>query len=146
MLQSKTTSIIKAEFSDILGVKESSDLGLYLRMPSIVKYSKEVIFEGARDRIRRALQRWEGRLLSAAGREVLIKAVLQAIPTYLMSYFRVPETVVQELQMECNKFLWGTKGEKKCIHWLSQMGLSYQQTLVAIRHIFGEASGRRYHY
>ena len=35
---------------------------------------------------------WKEKLLSQAGREVLIKAIIQAISTYTMSCFSLPRT------------------------------------------------------
>ena len=46
----------------------------------------------------RKLQGWEGKLLSQAGREVLIKAVIQAIPTYAMGCFKLPAGLCNEIE------------------------------------------------
>jgi hypothetical protein len=43
--------------------------------------------------------------LSHVGNEILIKAVLQAIPTYTMSVFRLPIALCCELNMLMSK-LW----------------------------------------
>ena len=43
------------------------------------------------------LQGWKEKLLSQAGREVLIKAVIQAIPTYAMSCFKFPMRLCDEI-------------------------------------------------
>lgn len=54
-----------------------------------------------------------------AGREVLIKSVAQAIPTYIMSCFRLPDGVCYEIDsMVCN-FWWGQKEETRKILWTS---------------------------
>lgn len=37
-------------------------------------------------------------MLSSAGQEVMIKAVLQAIPCYIMSCFLLPKNVVHTLE------------------------------------------------
>ncbi|XP_012851547.1 PREDICTED: uncharacterized protein LOC105971242 [Erythranthe guttata] len=63
-------------------------------------------------------QGWGEKQLSKAGKEVLIKAVLQAIPTYVMSCFLLPEGLIQEIEMTIRRFWWGN-GENKGMVWLS---------------------------
>ena len=55
------------------------------------------------------------------GREVLIKAVVQAIPAYPMSIFKFPAVVCQELDALVANFWWGGgSGDKRKIHWVSK--------------------------
>jgi hypothetical protein len=69
---------------------------------------------------------WKAKLLSQAGKEALIKAVIQAIPTYSMCMFFIPKELYKELNSMMQKFWWGsTEGDKK-IHWMywEKIGLS----------------------
>ena len=59
-----------------------------------------------------------GKLLSQAGREVLIKAVVQAIPTYTMSCFKLPVGLCNEIEGLIRKFRWGQRGDRRKIHWV----------------------------
>ena len=54
-------------------------------------------FSYLKDRVWKKLQGWKGRLLSRAGKEVLIKAVAQSIPTYTMGVFLLPVKLCDEL-------------------------------------------------
>lgn len=58
-------------------------------------------------------------MLSQAGREILIKAVIQAIPTYTMSCFKLPKGLINEIESLIQKFWWGYRGEQRKIHWVS---------------------------
>ena len=58
-------------------------------------------------------------MLSRAGKEVLIKAITQAIPTYIMGGFLLPVKLCEELNALCAKFWWGQVGNERKIHWKS---------------------------
>ena len=49
------------------------------------------------------------KILSQASREVLIKAVAQALPTYTMSCFKLPITLCHEIATLISRF-FGVKG------------------------------------
>ena len=64
------------------------------------------------------LQGWEGKLLSQAGREVLIKVVVQALLIYTMSCFKLPTGLCREIEGLIKKFFWGQRGDSRKIHWI----------------------------
>ena len=85
----------------MLGGLEIKQYEKYLGLPSFVgrqKKKKKTSFEFIKEKVWRKLQGWEEKLLSQAGREVLIKAVVQAIPTYTMSCFKLPIGLCTELE------------------------------------------------
>jgi len=65
-----------------------------------------------------------GWLASWAGREVLIKAVAQAIPTYSMSVLKLSVDLCYIIQAAINRFWWGHKQDERKIHWLGASILS----------------------
>mgnify|MGYP000934500716 CR=1 FL=1 len=54
--------------------------------------------------------------MSQAGREVLLKAIVQAIPTFAMSYFQLPMSLCHEIEVMIKNFFWGQHGERRKIH------------------------------
>ena len=48
----------------------------------------------------------------------MIKPVIQAIPTYIMSCFKLPKGLVKELEVLIRKFWWGYSGEHQKTHWV----------------------------
>ncbi|XP_073017907.1 uncharacterized mitochondrial protein AtMg00310-like [Primulina eburnea] len=60
-----------------------------------------------------------GKKMLSRGKEVLIKSILQSIPTYAMSCFRIPKSICEEIEKECAKFWWGVENGKRKMHWRS---------------------------
>jgi hypothetical protein len=95
----------------------------YLGLPSLVGRNRSASFSQIKERVWTKLKGWKERLLSAAGKEVLIKAVAQAIPTYAMSCFKLPQSLCQELECMVRKFWWGNNSDSKKIHWVKWSSL-----------------------
>ncbi|XP_042950136.1 uncharacterized mitochondrial protein AtMg00310-like [Carya illinoinensis] len=57
--------------------------------------------------------------LSQSGKEVLIKAVAPAIPTYTMSCFKLPATFCNEIENMMAKSWWGQKQDENKVRWVS---------------------------
>ena len=57
-------------------------------------------------------------MLSQAGREVLIKFMIQAIPTYVMGCFKLPLELCDDIEAMIKKFWWGQRCNKRKIHWI----------------------------
>lgn len=47
-------------------------------------------FTDVKHRVLNKIQSWQHKFFSSGGKEVLIKAVAQAVPTYTMSVFKIP--------------------------------------------------------
>ncbi|XP_057251673.1 uncharacterized mitochondrial protein AtMg00310-like [Beta vulgaris subsp. vulgaris] len=85
----------------------------YLGIPALCGRSKKVLFRELLDRMWKKLRGWKEKLLSRAGKEVLIKSVIQALPTYLMGVYKLPVAVIQEIHSAMARFWWGGKGMKE---------------------------------
>lgn len=80
-----------------------------LRSQFIARDSSSVISEIEWPRI----AGWKNRFFSEGGREILLKAVIQAILTYAMSCFRIPTTILNDIEIICIDFWWGRQGSGK---------------------------------
>jgi hypothetical protein len=73
----------------------------------MVGRSKKDTFAYVKDRIWKRINGWRSRPLSRAGKEVMIKSVLQAIPAYIMNIYLLPDTLIVEIERMINAFWWG---------------------------------------
>ncbi|KAJ0797670.1 putative RNA-directed DNA polymerase [Helianthus annuus] len=64
------------------------------------------------------LSGWKSRVLSIGGRVVLIKSVLESLPVYYFSLFKVPVMVKNKLEAMIKRFLWGGNSDANKIHWV----------------------------
>ena len=94
----------RLEIQRIWGTQVILQYDRYLGMPAIVERSKERAFSSTKDRIAKKLQGWNEKFLSKAGREVLIKAVAQSIPTFTMSCFKLSVDFCEEVNAMIAKF------------------------------------------
>jgi ribonuclease HI len=101
------------------GVTATTRLEKYLGLPALIGRSRISSFSSIKGRIWECLNGWKEKFLSQAGKEVLLKAVVQAIPTYTMSVFQLPKTLCTEINSMMSKFWWGHKGNDKRIAWMS---------------------------
>ena len=94
---------------DILHVHNESLSDKYLGMPTDVGQAKMGKFKYLRDRIWEKVRGWMEKLLSAAGKEVLIKAVAQALQVFSMACFRLPRGLCENIKSIIRQFWWGSK-------------------------------------
>ncbi|KAA3455485.1 reverse transcriptase [Gossypium australe] len=114
---SNTLEASKREILSILGVRSSNEMERYLGLPNVIGRRKKESFQSLKEKLQLRIKGWSNRLLSQGGKEVFIKSVLQAIPTYSMSCFLLPRTFYEELERIIANFWWQKAYGKKGIHW-----------------------------
>ena len=88
----------RSEVIGILGPMQDTRHNKYLGLPSIIGRSKMEEFAEVKERVGKKLARWKEKMLSMGGKEVLIKAVAQVVPTYTMSCFFLPKGLCEEIE------------------------------------------------
>jgi hypothetical protein len=69
-------------------------------------------------KLEKRLKVWSHKWLSRAGRLVLIKSVLEAIPVYWMSLSWIPKCILEKSRKICFSYLWRGNKEKKVMSWV----------------------------
>ena len=91
----------------------------YLGFPLLVGRNKKNTFREIKEELAKKLAGWKERLLSKAGKEVLIKVIAQDIPTYSMSCFKIPDSLCDEMTSLIRNFWWGQCREEHKMAWIS---------------------------
>ncbi len=119
-----TSQTCRDSICSILGTNPNKQFEKYLGLTPVVGRAKRKAFNEIKDRVWWRLQGWKEKLLSQAGREILIKAVIQAILTYAMSCFKFLFGLCADISAMATRFWWGQRGNERKIHWLSRHRLN----------------------
>ncbi|XP_042950131.1 uncharacterized protein LOC122282245 [Carya illinoinensis] len=108
ILFSKNT---KAEARDLItqvaGIQSSQPYDKYLGLLVEIGRSKTKAFRSVIDKVRGRISNCKLKYLSQAGKEILIKSIIQVIPTYCMGVFKIPKSLLLEIGRMTQQFWWG---------------------------------------
>ena len=114
MLDSNKTIV-----SHVLQVPVRAD-AMYLGLPKTVSSNRWETFRYVKEKIWNRLQSWKGLTVSKAGKKILIKSVIQSIPSYVAGMFLLPMKLCEDIEVLINKFWWFSDVDKsKGIRWMS---------------------------
>jgi hypothetical protein len=91
----------------------------YLGLPVHVGQSKIEAFAYLKDRVRKRIQGWKEKFLSWAGKEILIKAVAQAIPTFAMRCLDLTKELRDKISAMVCRYWWNQQEGQHKVHWIS---------------------------
>ncbi|XP_015945602.1 uncharacterized protein LOC107470706 [Arachis duranensis] len=99
----------------LLGCKEAKLPVRYLGIPlganpRLVKTWKPII-----DKVEEKLSLWKAKVLNKAGKLVLIKSVLNSLPVYYLSLYKMPKAVAEKLISLQRRFLWSKEEDRNGI-------------------------------
>lgn len=93
--------------------------GVYLGLSESFSGSKVSMLSYLKEKLSTKINGWQNNFLSQADKEVLLKAVVLALPTYTMACFLLPKTVCQQIVSEIASFWWRNNKSSKSMHWKS---------------------------
>ncbi|KAL0285703.1 UNVERIFIED_CONTAM: hypothetical protein Scaly_2811600 [Sesamum calycinum] len=110
-----TKSEVHRLIADTLQIRMENKMELYLGLPSKVARSKKDLFATVWGRVWQRISGWNAKLLCQVGTDVIIKSIIQAIPSYAMGCFKLPTTLLSELHGMVARFWWGIEAVAKFI-------------------------------
>jgi hypothetical protein len=111
------TDVMKQEVHDFSGIDAEALVEKYLGLPTALGRSVDGQFDHIVTRIKKLVNGYVAKNLSGAAREVLVKAICQAIPTYSMSCFRLSKKMCKRITSIVSRYWWGGDELKRKIHW-----------------------------
>jgi hypothetical protein len=123
-----TCEEVKEVILRIAGIPATQRYDKYLGLSALVGKSRIREFQSIKERVSKRVNDWKTIFLSQVGKEILLKVVVQAIPTYSMSIFLLPKELCKEINSIMQRFWWGHKENKNKIHWMSWEKLGRPKT------------------
>ncbi|XP_071932952.1 uncharacterized protein [Coffea arabica] len=115
---------IRGEVSKVLDNMKEAHSGKYLGLPMTIGRDKNQVFGFLMNNINSKLQGWKQKLLSQGGKEVLIKAVIIAMSTYIMSCFKLSKGLCKAVSAKIARFWWGGGEQENKVRWVRWSKLS----------------------
>lgn len=112
----------------VLGVEREVFEAKYLGLPTQRGRVKGDHFQDLRERLSKRLNDYSEKFMSAAAKEVLIKSVAQALPTYIMSVFKLPLGLCDDLTSIIHGFWWGAENGKRKTAWVAWRDLTLEKS------------------
>lgn len=81
-----------------LQIREADDSSKYLGLPNILCRNKSVVFGYLKEKVKASIQKWTEKNVSRPAKEILIKMVAQALPTFAMNVFLLPLELTRDLE------------------------------------------------
>jgi hypothetical protein len=104
------------EFADLMNCATGVWLIKYLGVPVTSSKLHVIDWLPVEEKMVKRLDGWKGSALSFGGKLILINSSLSSIPTYYMSMYLLPKTILEKMDKTRKKFFWQGGGEKKKYH------------------------------
>lgn len=88
----------------------------YLGIPLRANPGRYRTWEGVIRNFRSWLSEWKGKFLSMERRITLVKSILNSIPIFLMSLYKMPKRVRREMELLTKLFVWKGNLDNRCLH------------------------------
>jgi hypothetical protein len=110
---------VQAEIQDILRYETVAFEEKYLGLPVPEGRMKKGKFQPLKSKFTKRASDWVEKYMTGAAKEIMVKAVLQSLPTYAMGIFRFPAGLVDDLSQVIRNFWWGDEHDRRRMHWMS---------------------------
>ncbi|KAK1645023.1 hypothetical protein QYE76_062828 [Lolium multiflorum] len=119
LFSKNTPRRLKNSIMQIMGLQSQNYGGKYLGLPTYIGRDRAKAFAYVMEKIWKRIIGWKERFLSKAAKEILIKAVAQAIPAYAMSCFDITKSLCDDISRMICRYWWSQMDDEHRAHWVS---------------------------
>ncbi|KAK7859096.1 putative ribonuclease h protein, partial [Quercus suber] len=121
------------ELANSLRVNLVQQPSKYLGVHFKLRGNRIADFQFLIDKLQAKLHRWKMKLLSQAGRTTLIAFVLQSLPLYSFSCFKVSDAVCSKMDFIIRAFWWGHDYGERKLHLINWDRISQPKRMGGLR-------------
>ncbi|XP_050238071.1 uncharacterized protein LOC126687555 [Mercurialis annua] len=110
---------MKTQITHRFNIQNQTSPQPYLGIPTFIGSSKTSTFNYVIHKIQHRLNGWKEIYLSIGGKEVLIKAIINAIPIYTMMCFKLPKGLCNKINQLVVAYWWGQQEDENKIFWIA---------------------------
>ncbi|KAL8104572.1 hypothetical protein AgCh_028691 [Apium graveolens] len=100
--------------------QKANEHSTYLGLPNLLDRNKSVLLGYLKERVNAKIKTWDGKCISRGGKEILVKSVVQALPSYAMNVFLLPLEITRDIEKNISKFWWNSsQSSASKINWMS---------------------------
>ncbi|XP_061993497.1 uncharacterized protein LOC133711383 [Rosa rugosa] len=114
---------LQDDVASLMGVEIVEPHERYLGLPTYVGRKKTTTFQYIMDNLAKKLKHWQGKMLSDAGKDTLIRVVAQALPFYVMGVFQLTKNFVR-IWNKC-VLDFGREAQKTKEKFIGKHGISF---------------------
>jgi len=108
-----TLDSIKSHLTRTLGFRQGELPTKYLGNQIDINPTRMVNWQQVTEKLKNKMASWSFRSLNIAGRIVLVKSVLQAMPIYSLSIMAAPKGACTKIKEIYGKFIWGGPNQQR---------------------------------
>ncbi|KAK1261700.1 hypothetical protein QJS04_geneDACA000894 [Acorus gramineus] len=105
--------------SRILRLKAAAGGCKYLGVPVIGERSRRARCSFVADHVKQHIQGWKSQQLTMAGRLLLIKSVLNALPIHLLQATTLALSTIHDIEKATRSFLWSGEARGRSVHLIN---------------------------
>ncbi|XP_026397082.1 uncharacterized protein LOC113291806 [Papaver somniferum] len=96
----------------LLKMKKMSLHERYLGIPLFLNRRRTTYFSSLVEGMKSRLFKWNGKFLTQSGRSIMVKHVINAMPSHQMGVFKIPKATIKEMDRVQRRFWWNKKNGK----------------------------------